>query len=401
MSRFLISAVLIWLAGIAACHAQSTCTTYGSIFNSTSITENVTVTLHGLTTYPANTLPPQDNTFSNPTSYTVNPLSWLAQFGLDPALVFTACPTFTPLSRTTTIIHPFSEALSETFTLVLDAEGQLTYTDFETFAPGAACSNEMFNFGTGNTTCIEESLNSTLTFTINLVVGTWTVSVAESSSEQSYLGAPGVQGYDFTNTENGFAQGSFLASTVCHDDRDSLIAEYKTDNVQLHPGATGEAAYASCADFTQQDSNLNVGSPAHPATENWWVLASLVPVRLAAWRALAFDPINFPSGRKINSAYRSPIINQLAGGVSNSRHVYGDAVDLKTIGMSTAACTQNAPAFAMDAACLDIRRTTNTALAAGWDWLETWQPTHYGCQPSRGACVHADMRYTDDTYLNP
>jgi hypothetical protein len=216
-------------------------------------------------------------------------------------------------------------------------------------------------------------------------------------------------GGQVTDTTSSVAPVSVTLNVQCGsplpgvpaDDRDTLLNEYLSFSINLNAGTPMPAATGNCTDFTQQDPSLNVGSPAHPATEKWWVVASLVPARLAAWQALAFDPLNFPSGRPVNSAYRSPLINEAAGGVASSRHVYGDAVDLKTLGKSTSACTANAPAFAMDAACLDIRRVTNTALAAGWDWLETWQPTHYGCQPSRGACVHADMRNTDDTYLNP
>jgi hypothetical protein len=192
------------------------------------------------------------------------------------------------------------------------------------------------------------------------------------------------------------------------DDRDSLIADYANGLIPLPlnvvtpapPFAGTNFKYPHCDQLTASFQNLNVGSPSCIPDHTYLLVKKDFPPAFSAW-LLSLDG----GTRSVNSAYRSPKVNACAKGVSGSRHMFGDAVDLPSIGKTTASsCKSSTPLAAMDPVCLDIHRMHKRALAAGFNWLETWQPTWYGCQPGHATyqdCVHADLRYSTASYVSP
>ncbi|MGH7771977.1 MAG: D-Ala-D-Ala carboxypeptidase family metallohydrolase [Candidatus Binatia bacterium] len=88
---------------------------------------------------------------------------------------------------------------------------------------------------------------------------------------------------------------------------------------------------------------------------------------LDRWRQLYGEP------RNVNSAYRHPACNQRHGGATQSRHMHGDAVDLRNESRTEE----------------EWLRMADTAWGAGADWVE---PRNGPCMIG---CVHGDWRFTD------
>jgi hypothetical protein len=121
-----------------------------------------------------------------------------------------------------------------------------------------------------------------------------------------------------------YPQSVRLGSTdvqSCGHPRDAIIAEYTQYNVNLAP---------SCADFTQTRhgqyftfGELNTGDFAWALIRDPLIVSQNSGYGLDRWRA------EYGSGRHCNSCYRNPAHNAAIGGAAQSRHMYGDAADLR------------------------------------------------------------------------
>jgi hypothetical protein len=122
-----------------------------------------------------------------------------------------------------------------------------------------------------------------------------------------------------------------VAATACGDQRDLMIAEYSLPQnlVTLRP---------TCPDFTQTSPSSNYAfvGPGWPSSgsnylnwstyRSWAILRSYLGSNLDA--LVSSGP---PFGIVILSGYRNPAKQQTYWkGTRNSRHTYGDAVDVNT-----------------------------------------------------------------------
>lgn len=158
----------------------------------------------------------------------------------------------------------------------------------------------------------------------------------------------------------------------CGDARDQLIKEYDNFHVTFSVG---------CASFTQssssqyfQFSEFNTGNYAWAIIQASLQVPSSAGFGLSKWR----EEIGIP--RIINSAYRNPARN--AGlyppGAPQSRHMHGNAVDLRNVTRTTAEYDMMAKA----------------AAAANAGFIEPLSG------PCGLGCVHADWRnYTSEGTL--
>jgi hypothetical protein len=153
---------------------------------------------------------------------------------------------------------------------------------------------------------------------------------------------------------------------TCGDQRDTIIAEYQED--YLWNGSYYPVQWAPvCNDFTMtartahyQFSDLNVSGSQHKDANGqyykWALLryAMMVPASYPYGLEQLVNQIEKlatdPSLRAIHSAYRSPAVNEAVGGTfqpgQNSRHMFGDAVDLQNNAGTANGCT---PALAKQA----------------------------------------------------
>jgi len=214
-----------------------------------------------------------------------------------------------------------------------------------------------------------------------------TTGVISGTPTQAEISAP------VTVSVNDSVGGNFsvqLSITIgCGDDRDKIIQEYITYNVPFYPGTTPEASAPHCSDFTQtahtgfyQFSDLNTGQYSdwaiirqplvNPSSvgglDNWIIQQGGAPVR----------PINY--------AYRNPALQfSLPHGTARrSRHMFGDAVDLRNLSFSL----------------IEYNFLAKRAWAAGASWVEPNKPP-YTCRPAVQPCVHADWRNAPGGFINP
>jgi hypothetical protein len=169
----------------------------------------------------------------------------------------------------------------------------------------------------------------------------------------------------------GYTEGalSLKCGTSVDDptgERDQLIGEYSKYRIAYQP---------SCADFTQTRhsthftfANLNVNAVYH------WALIKQPLTTSADYPYVGLDAWyeNYGSGQ-INSAYRSPAHNAAVGGVAQSRHMYGDAVDMRNESRTTD----------------EYWGRVDAAVRASCDYYE---PLNLPCGLG---CVHADWRDHD------
>ena len=118
-----------------------------------------------------------------------------------------------------------------------------------------------------------------------------------------------------------------LTAPICagglSDPRTELVYEYRT----VYPNGT-PAWRAGCQDFT------NVGGSANFSWAEWsggsdhqaWAVAGA-----GMFANLESVLTNYGGALRIESAYRCPGRNAAVGGAGNSRHMYGDAVDLTPV----------------------------------------------------------------------
>lgn len=155
----------------------------------------------------------------------------------------------------------------------------------------------------------------------------------------------------------------------CNAEKDRIIEEYRRYNVNLTP---------ACSDFTRTAhseyfafSELSVNSPY-----TWALVREPLTIEKSSGYGLDKLRAEYGAARIVNSAFRSPQKNASIGGASQSRHMYGDAVDLRNVSGSDQ----------------EYNAMVNAANAANADYIE---PISGPCQK---ACVHADWRNTPGRY---
>jgi hypothetical protein len=115
------------------------------------------------------------------------------------------------------------------------------------------------------------------------------------------------------------------SSGGCGDERDKIILEYVTYHVNLAPTCSSFTQSARSANFSFAE--LNVGSPY-----SWAIIRT--PLTTPASSGYGLERWRANAGgvpRIVNSAYRPPAHNATVSGASQSRHMFGDAVDLRNV----------------------------------------------------------------------
>lgn len=154
----------------------------------------------------------------------------------------------------------------------------------------------------------------------------------------------------------------------CGAEVDSIIAEYDATAVNLTP---------KCRDFTQKRhsfyfsfAEINTGDFAWGLIRAPLIDSSLTYIGLDAWRN------SYGGSRIINSAYRNPVHNASIGGATSSRHMFGDATDLRNA----------------SGTMTEYNAMRSAAKAAHADYIE---PVSGPCTTK---CVHADWRNHSGAY---
>jgi hypothetical protein len=198
-----------------------------------------------------------------------------------------------------------------------------------------------------------------------------------STGASTSLDISGEVGDFFTSTSASIAcsvAGSIYyasasqAVTNCGDERTLIIQEYRQYPADFVP---------ACSDFTQTRGSVYFPFPQLNTGDYSWALVRkplIVPTSsmygLDNWRDV------YGASRIMNSAYRNPAHNyNLPGGpgAANSRHMHGDAADLRN--QSGGVAEWNA--------------MVGDAYSANADFIE---PSNGPCMM---ACTHADWRYHD------
>jgi hypothetical protein len=132
--------------------------------------------------------------------------------------------------------------------------------------------------------------------------------------------------------------GDAASSQACGDGRTALIQEYRDHGVHVIP---------VCADFTRDAHSVHFSFALLNTGDHDWAI--LRPTLLAGLESIYTQNGDRRIG--INSAYRNPARNaRLQGSAPNSRHLYGDAVDItsdedtwdhfRAIGISLGGCVE-------------------------------------------------------------
>jgi N-acetylneuraminic acid mutarotase len=201
-------------------------------------------------------------------------------------------------------------------------------------------------------------------------------------------------------SSTGANQSVNSASPLCHDDRDRLVTEYgyqvvgdisygRTPYPRFTPSCYLATNSAHSQYFTFSELNDACPSRNNQPEFSWaliknpLIVASTAQYGLDAWR------LDYGSSRIINSAYRDPIQNLECtqtltnpSGNPNSRHSFGDAVDLRNQSAGTSG------------ALTEWKAMQKAAKEAHADWTE---PQDGPCGLS---CFHADWRKTDRNMYN-
>lgn len=173
------------------------------------------------------------------------------------------------------------------------------------------------------------------------------------------------------------ARNARTTACLCGDQRDALIAEYRTYNPSGYiPDCTDLTQNGRSFDFTFQQ--LDTPSPSQPnPTYSWALLGEYTAVcDTEVIQGLDLWVQYYGSSRTINSGYRCPSQNRAAGGVRNSQHQYGTAADLRNQSGTLA----------------EWNNMVNAAKSADADYIE---PSSLPCGT---ACTHADWRNHDKNY---
>jgi hypothetical protein len=156
--------------------------------------------------------------------------------------------------------------------------------------------------------------------------------------------------------------GSASATLTLLCGAQSIIDEYPAYSVGFTP---------VCSDFTQTRQSvyfsfaeLNTGDFTRALIADSLIAPASLNYGLDKFR------VAFGGSRIINSAYRNPARNAAVGGATNSRHVYGDAADVRNVSGGQVEW--------------DLMRDAMQAANAGWI-----EPLNGPCGLS---CVHGDWR---------
>lgn len=143
---------------------------------------------------------------------------------------------------------------------------------------------------------------------------------------------------------------------------DSIIKEYDTYGVSLNP---------KCLDFTQDRHSVSFSFAELNTGDYAWALLR-APLVATAASGYGLDKLRQAYGgpRVINSAYRNPPHNASIGGATQSRHMYGDAADLRNA----------------SGTITEYTAMRSAAKRAHADYIEPRSG------PCRTNCVHADWR---------
>jgi len=165
------------------------------------------------------------------------------------------------------------------------------------------------------------------------------------------------------------AQPIHLFAASCGDERDAIIQEYASQGVSLTP---------QCSDFNQSahsayfsHAELTVNEP-----HSWSLIRQPLTIDKSSGYGLDKWRDAYGSSRALNSVYRSPVKNASVGGAKDSRHMYGDAADMRN-------------ASGSDDEYNAMKTAAQTAQA---DYIEPVTG------PCKKACVHADWRDTSGGY---
>ncbi|MFZ2412146.1 MAG: D-Ala-D-Ala carboxypeptidase family metallohydrolase [Candidatus Methanoperedens sp.] len=125
---------------------------------------------------------------------------------------------------------------------------------------------------------------------------------------------------------NGYAIDNVMfryTGNSCGDERDNIIKEYQDYHIAFIP---------VCDNFTQSASSANYSFRKLNTGKFLWALVRR-PLVVPAWEGNGLDEWILYIGEihKINSAYRNPAHNANVGGAKSSRHLFGDAADLKNV----------------------------------------------------------------------
>lgn len=214
--------------------------------------------------------------------------------------------------------------------------------------------------------------------------------------------APTQTNVQVTVTSNGYGGGQFfyepqggqsnqvtqsaqIQAVSCGDARDSLIGEYRTYNVNLTP---------LCAWFTQSAHSVyfTYNELTTQSDYSWALIKKPLTVSASSgspnygldkWREL------IGLAQTVNSGYRNPSHNASVGGAAQSRHMYGDAVDLRNVARTEAEYWDKACKARKDYNATFISNCDQSQPDARADYVEPLTgPCGYGC-------VHADWRSHD------
>lgn len=155
---------------------------------------------------------------------------------------------------------------------------------------------------------------------------------------------------------------------ACGDERDTIIKEYKTYGVSLKPTCSFFTQIRGSANFPFSDLNTgdySWGLIRDPLTTN------AIQFGLVEWQS------QYGGSMIVNSAYRNPSRNnRIPGSAKQSRHMYGDAVDIRNETRTINEYNQRA----------DAARRSRA------DYIEPWTG------PCGNGCVHADWRNHSGEY---
>ncbi len=155
----------------------------------------------------------------------------------------------------------------------------------------------------------------------------------------------------------------------CGDERDTLIQAYKQISLTLN-----------CNDFTRvrHTQYFSFSQLADKGGYQWALLRD--PLLISKDKGYGLDLIrdNYAADRQIASAYRDPVHNKAVGGAPRSRHLFGDAADIRNVTRSRE----------------EWDRMWTAAQKAEADYIE---PLNGPCQLN---CLHADWRNHEGDY-NP
>jgi hypothetical protein len=154
--------------------------------------------------------------------------------------------------------------------------------------------------------------------------------------------------------------GTAQTRAACMDLRDQLTQDYASYGVNLKP---------TCQDFVKPAGTSFSELAGHDGSE-WALIREPLVIDPGAGYGLNKLRLEFGAPRSINSAFRSPAHNRQIGGARQSRHMFGDAADIRNVSRSLQ----------------EWQAMWAAAQKAGADFIE---PRNGPCQLN---CLHADWR---------